>query len=56
MNKNKLIGIALVAAAVALVGVCAFADCGAAVGCLGKAIWYAPYAVLVVGIGRLARA
>jgi len=56
MNKNKLVGIALIATAVALTGACASADGGFVAGCLGKAIWYAPYAVLVLGLGRLVRA
>lgn len=56
MNKNKMIGLALVALALVLVGLCASAQGGYVAGYIGKAMWYLPYAVLVVGVRHLARA
>ena len=56
MKKNKMIGLCLVASALALVGVCASAQGDVLASSVGKAMWYLPYAVLVVGIRRLARA
>ena len=56
MKKNKMIGLCLVASALALVGVCASAQGDILASYVGKAMWYLPYAVLVVGIRRLARA
>lgn len=56
MNKNKIVGFALIVAALALIVVCASLNGASSVNCLGKAVWYLPYAALVGGIGRLVRA
>ncbi len=53
MNRNKMTGLALVASALALVGFCASAPGDLVEGYIGKAVWYLPYAALVVGIRRL---
>jgi len=56
MNKNKVIGLALVASAAVLACVIASSNGGVAEGLVGKAVWYLPYAVMVGGVQRLIRA
>lgn len=53
MNKNKMIGLGLVASALVLVGFCVSSQGDFLAGYVGKAVWYAPYAVLVAGVRRL---
>ena len=55
MYKNKLVGFGLIAASLALIGLCAVSGSVVAP-YLGKAIWYLPYAALVAGVARLAHA
>jgi len=54
MNRNTVIGLALVLVAGALTYVFAFS--GALSGLFGKAVWYLPYVALVGGIRQLVRA
>jgi len=53
MNKNAIIGLALVAFAVALSCVLAGSVGEATKGLLGKAVWYLPYAAFVGGVRNL---
>jgi len=55
MKKNKVVGLALIASAAALVCVIIAVDGGVAKGLVGEAIWYLPYVVLVGGVRRLVR-
>lgn len=56
MNKNAVIGLALVIIAGVLAYLVASSSDGALVGLFGKATWYAPYVVLVGGVRNLLRA
>ena len=56
MNKNKMIGLGLVASALVLIGLCASSQGDVLAGYVGKAMWYLPYAVLVSGVRHLVRA
>lgn len=55
MNKNAVIGLALVIAAGTLACVLASTEGGLVKSLVGKAVWYAPYVVLVGGIRKLVR-
>jgi len=55
MNKNKVIGLVLVASAAALACVIASSNGGVAEGLVGKAVWYLPYLAFVGGIRKLDR-
>lgn len=56
MNRNRLVGLALVASSFVLVAFCAAADGGVATDYVGKAVWYLPYGVLIAGLRKLVRA
>lgn len=56
MNKNTLIGLALVVLSVALIGVISTSAGDTAARLVGKAVWYLPYASLIGGVRFLAAA
>jgi len=55
MNKNKVIGLVLIALAVALACLFASVRADVAEGIFGKALWYLPYVAAVCGVRRLAK-
>ena len=50
MNKNTVIGIALVAVSAILIGVISTSAGDSAARLVGKAVWYFPYASLIGGV------
>jgi len=53
MNRNAIIGLALILAAGVLACVCVSARGGLADGLFGKALWYLPYVALVAGVREI---
>jgi len=56
MNRNAILGLALVTAAAWTICLFATVNIGALEALLGKAVWYVPYGIAVIGVNCLRRA